>query len=51
MNGYTKKREAEINEALERVERNPKAIMSQPMGVRKTTRRRMPASGSPVRNR
>ena len=51
MNGYTKKREAEINEALERVERNPKAILSQPLGVRKTTRRRMPASGSPVRNR
>ncbi len=51
MNGYTKKREAEINEALERVERNPKAILSQPMGVRKTTRRRMPSSGSPVRNR
>lgn len=47
----TKKREQEINEALERTERNPKAILSQPMGVRKTTKRRMPASGAPIRNR
>jgi len=47
----TKKRQQEIEKALERTERNPRAIMSQPLGVRKTTRRRMPASGAPVRNR
>ena len=47
----TEKRQQEIAEALERTERNPKAILSQPMGVRKTTRRRMPSSGAPIRNR
>jgi hypothetical protein len=47
----TEKRQQEIEEALERTERNPRAIRSQPLGVRKTTRRRMPSSGAPVRNR
>ncbi len=47
----TEKRQKEIDEALKRVERNPRAILSQPLGVRKTTRRRMPSSGAPIRNR